>query len=92
LHQASRYIVEAIGDRLRCPAKVPFLASEVGNTVSSSIPLALAAGCCADDRVIVVTGFGVGLSWAATVLWHRMRRAGQETLPKVHSDHRSSEL
>jgi 3-oxoacyl-[acyl-carrier-protein] synthase-3 len=73
LYQASRYIVEAIGERLGCPAKVPFLASEVGNTVSSSIPLALAAGCCADDRVIVVTGFGVGLSWAATVLWHRMR-------------------
>ena len=92
LHQASRYIVEAIGERLGCPAKVPFLASEVGNTVSSSIPLALAAGCCADDRVIVVAGFGVGLSWAATVLSHRMRWVAQETHSEVRSDKRSSEL
>lgn len=92
LHQASRYIVEAIGERLGCPAKVPFLASEVGNTVSSSIPLALAAGCCAEDRVIVVAGFGVGLSWAATVLSHRMRWVAQETHSEVRSDKRSSEL
>ena len=68
LHQASRYIVETIGDRLGVPDKVPFIAEEVGNTVSSSIPLALAQGHGDGFASILVCGFGVGLSWAATVL------------------------
>lgn len=68
LHQASRYIVETIGDRLGVPGKVPFVAESVGNTVSSSIPLALAEGHGDDFASILVCGFGVGLSWAATLL------------------------
>jgi 3-oxoacyl-[acyl-carrier-protein] synthase III len=68
LHQGSRYICKLIGERIGAAEKTPFLAEEVGNTVSSSIPLILAQGGCDRDRLIVVAGFGVGLSWAATVL------------------------
>lgn len=71
LHQGSRYIVETIQKRLGLEReKVPFVAAEYGNTVSSSIPLALSQLPCDLNR-IVISGFGVGLSWASTVL-HRM--------------------
>jgi 3-oxoacyl-[acyl-carrier-protein] synthase-3 len=68
LHQGSRYICKLIGERIGAAEKTPFLAEEVGNTVSSSIPLILAQDGCEHDRSIVVAGFGVGLSWAATLL------------------------
>jgi 3-oxoacyl-[acyl-carrier-protein] synthase-3 len=68
LHQGSRYIVETIGQRMKMETKTPFVASATGNTVSSSIPLALIDERFDSDRRVVVCGFGVGLSWAATVL------------------------
>ncbi len=68
LHQASRYIVTTIGERLNIADKVPFLAARTGNTVSSSIPLALLDDACAPAKTIAVCGFGVGLSMAATLL------------------------
>jgi 3-oxoacyl-[acyl-carrier-protein] synthase-3 len=68
LHQASRYIVDTIGARLGAKEKTGFLARDTGNTVSSSIPLALAALPRAKEQSVVVCGFGVGLSWAASVL------------------------
>jgi len=68
LHQGSRYIVEFIGEKIGAPQKTPFLAREIGNTVSSTIPLIFAEGHCDADRRILVAGFGVGLSWAATIL------------------------
>ncbi len=68
LHQASRYIVETIGQRIGAPDKTPFVANDIGNTVSSSIPLLLDDGICDGDSLVLVCGFGVGLSWAATVL------------------------
>jgi 3-oxoacyl-[acyl-carrier-protein] synthase III len=73
VHQGSKYIVDTIGERLGVPQKTPFLAAEVGNTVSSSIPLMLASGRFDADRLLAVAGFGVGLSCAATIL------AGNET-------------
>lgn len=69
LHQGSRYIVDTLRRKLGIPEeKVPFVASDYGNTVSSSIPLIL-AGLPAEHRCIVIAGFGVGLSWASTVLF-----------------------
>lgn len=68
LHQGSRYIVETIGQALGVPDKTPFLAEEYGNAVSSSLPLALALHVEAATRRVVISGFGVGLSWATTVL------------------------
>jgi 3-oxoacyl-[acyl-carrier-protein] synthase-3 len=47
--------------------KVPFVAADYGNTVSSSIPLILGQ-ISIDLKIIVIAGFGVGLSCASTVL------------------------
>jgi len=70
LHQASRYMVRTIAQRLRVDeGRVAFAAAEYGNTVSSSIPILLAD--LLDDpavRTVVVSGFGVGLSWSSGLL------------------------
>jgi len=69
-HQGSRYIVETIANALGVPkTKVSFGAAEYGNTVSSSVPMILETEMQANDtNLILVSGFGVGLSWASTVL------------------------
>ncbi len=67
-HQGSRYIVELITRRMGLDAKrVPFVCANYGNTVSSSIPMLLAAE--EQAATVLLTGFGVGLSWGSTVLW-----------------------
>ncbi len=69
LHQGSRYIVETLARRLEVePAKVLIDIEDVGNTVSSSIPILLQK--IVNDqslRQIVLCGFGVGLSWASCI-------------------------
>ncbi|HTT98571.1 MAG TPA: ketoacyl-ACP synthase III [Rhizomicrobium sp.] len=66
LHPGSRYIVDTLHDRLKVP-RIPFPAP-YGNTVSSSIPMILRNMDPVVQRTVVVSGFGVGLSWATTVL------------------------
>jgi 3-oxoacyl-[acyl-carrier-protein] synthase-3 len=70
LHQGSRFIVDTIAQRLKLdPAKVPFMAAEYGNTVSSSIPMMLDDLMKdAKNNTMVLCGFGLGLSWASTVI------------------------
>jgi 3-oxoacyl-[acyl-carrier-protein] synthase-3 len=68
LHQGSRYIVDAVAKRLGFPEKCGFHAAEYGNTVSSSLPIMLERNVTTEDRVLVLSGFGVGLSCASTVL------------------------
>lgn len=68
LHQGSKFIVSTIRKRLKIEeARAPFFAEDTGNTVSSTLPLLLAD---VDGEVakVVLAGFGVGLSWAGTVL------------------------
>jgi 3-oxoacyl-[acyl-carrier-protein] synthase-3 len=70
-HQGSKYIVDTITKRLELdPKKVKFGMQEYGNTISSSIPMLLAddLDCFASGQKIVLSGFGVGLSWASCVL------------------------
>jgi 3-oxoacyl-[acyl-carrier-protein] synthase III len=73
LHQGSRYIVDTIAKRLQVGRdKIPSNLAAQGNTVSSSIPLLFEAFI--DDpavRRVVMSGFGVGLSWASCVLERR---------------------
>jgi len=70
LHQGSRYLVDRLVQRLELPPeKVPSNLAEVGNTVSSSVPLLLER--YVDDRScrrLLLCGFGVGLSWATALL------------------------
>lgn len=71
LHQGSYFVVETLQKRLGIePVKVPFVASDYGNTVSSSIPLVLNK-LTGDEKKIVIAGFGVGLSWASTILYKK---------------------
>lgn len=69
-HQGSRYIVETIAKRLHLDAaRVRSDILSYGNTVSSSIPILLARDLGKPDvRTAVLSGFGVGLSWASCVL------------------------
>ena len=72
-HQGSKYIVDTLARRLALPeSKVPSNLSRQGNTVSSSIPL-LFEGYLEDLllRRIVMSGFGVGLSWASCLCERR---------------------
>jgi 3-oxoacyl-[acyl-carrier-protein] synthase III len=69
-HQGSKYIIDTLQRRLELPPeKVPLDLVEHGNTVSSSIPLMLAERL-ADPKLnrILLSGFGVGLSWGTCVL------------------------
>jgi 3-oxoacyl-[acyl-carrier-protein] synthase-3 len=69
LHQGSRYIVENMRKVLGLPAeKSPFCAAAYGNTVSSSIPIMLENILLKNYNTILISGFGVGLSWATGVL------------------------
>ncbi len=70
LHQGSRYIVETIADRLQVERdKVPFMSATYGNTVSSSIPLMLSELMQEPGNArMLLCGFGLGLSWASTVI------------------------
>jgi 3-oxoacyl-[acyl-carrier-protein] synthase-3 len=71
-HQGSRFLLEQLIASMRLdPSKVPSNIERHGNTVSSSIPLLLAelqAQGRLSNKQVVVSGFGVGLSWATTVL------------------------
>lgn len=67
-HQGSRFIVDTLQKRLGVESnKVPFVAENYGNTVSSSIPFLL-SDLEENQLKVVIAGFGVGLSWASTVL------------------------
>lgn len=69
-HQGSKFIVDTLQKRLGINAeKVPCNLASQGNTVSSSIPLLLENYLSRTDlRRILLSGFGVGLSWASCLL------------------------
>jgi len=72
-HQANLYLIDAIRKKLKLPEEKVFnYMANVGNTVSSTIPIALheamKSGRAKKGDKILICGFGVGLSWAATLL------------------------
>ncbi len=72
LHQASAHMLGYVTKRMGLdPTRVPVLLETTGNLVSSSIPFALArldADGALAGRTALLSGFGVGLSWASTVV------------------------
>jgi 3-oxoacyl-[acyl-carrier-protein] synthase III len=69
-HQGSKYIIDTIRKRLALPAdKTPFNIYGYGNTISSSIPL-IFEQYMGEEKLnkVVMSGFGVGLSWASCIL------------------------
>lgn len=69
-HQGSKYIIDTITSRSHLSVdKVPYDIYSYGNTVSSSIPIILANEMHdLNNKRILLSGFGVGLSWASMVL------------------------
>ena len=72
-HQANLFLIKTIANKLNLTDNKVFNYMEnVGNTVSSSIPIALyeaiKCGKAKKGDTIVLVGFGVGLSWAATII------------------------
>ena len=68
-HQGSKSIVDSIVRKLGIPvSKVVVRASDVGNTISSSIPLALEPALERKSHNVLLSGFGVGVSIANIVL------------------------
>jgi len=72
-HQANRIVLETLGKKLRIPTeKLIIELDDIGNTVSSSIPIAIKKsidkGVIKKGDTIMVAGFGVGLSWGGSIL------------------------
>jgi len=72
-HQANQIILESIFRKMKIPKeKQYFQLEKCGNTVSSTIPIAL-YHAIADGKIkrgdcIVLAGFGIGFSWAGCVV------------------------
>jgi 3-oxoacyl-[acyl-carrier-protein] synthase-3 len=72
-HQANRYLLDHLRDKLKIPPQKFIVAlSHVGNTVSSTIPIALKEAVTGQllrpGQLVLLVGFGVGYSWAATLI------------------------
>ncbi len=74
LHQANRQIMQALANKVGFPPeKVPMETfSKYGNLASASIPAAicdaLAVELGGSQRQLLLSGFGIGLSWASAIL------------------------
>ena len=72
-HQANKYMLDFLRKKLKIDEeKFYFCMSEVGNTVSSTIPIAIceamASGNLKKGMESLLAGFGVGYSWGGVVL------------------------
>lgn len=76
-HQANARIISAAASRLHIPPERCLMnIDRYGNTSAASIPLALAEaandGQLADGDLILMSGFGAGMTWSSAVLrWGR---------------------
>lgn len=72
LHQASRHMLQTVAPRLGLnPDQLLVELADTGNTTSSTIPIVLERRVLPArplPRRVLLAGFGVGLSWASTVL------------------------
>jgi 3-oxoacyl-[acyl-carrier-protein] synthase III len=76
LHQASSFVLTSIAKKCLYDQQEKFVnyMGMFGNTTSSSIPIALcqlASEGGAVGKNILISGFGVGLSWASTILFNK---------------------
>jgi 3-oxoacyl-[acyl-carrier-protein] synthase-3 len=72
-HQANAFMLEHLRKHLRIPCeKFEFCLEHCGNTVSSTIPIALECAIHANrikpGMKVLLAGFGVGLSWGGCIL------------------------
>lgn len=73
-HQGSKVMIEMLADKIDLENERLFLAEQIGNTTSSSIPIALGQFLALRNREqsggenVVLVGFGVGLSIVSVLL------------------------
>jgi len=72
-HQANQYMLDHLRKKMKIPEHKFFISMRhCGNTVSSTIPIALKRaqqdGRLEPEHLVMVVGFGVGYSWAAGLL------------------------
>jgi 3-oxoacyl-[acyl-carrier-protein] synthase-3 len=72
-HQANKYMLDFLRKKSKIEQEKFYIyLSEVGNTVSSTIPIAICEaikdGSIQKNMKVLLAGFGVGLSWAGCVL------------------------
>jgi len=72
-HQANVRIVDSVCQRLGIPVeRTAIVLDRTGNTSAASVAIALAdaanAGRLADGDIVVLCGFGAGMTWATAVL------------------------
>lgn len=73
LHQANKRIIESVSKRLKVSMdKFPMNIEQYGNTSAASIPILLdelnSKNTFQKGDIIVLSGFGAGLTWGATLL------------------------
>ena len=70
LHQANKFILNQLYKKINAEDKGIIHLEDIGNTVSSSIPMALKEIFKDQSKLnnILLVGFGVGLSWGITSL------------------------
>jgi 3-oxoacyl-[acyl-carrier-protein] synthase III len=72
-HQANAYLLETLRKKMKIPVEKFVISMEnYGNTVSSTIPIAL-ADSIKNKKIkpgtrVVLAGFGIGYSWGATLI------------------------
>lgn len=72
-HQANKFMLDYLRKKIKIsPEKFYMNMSDIGNTVSASIPIALKRAITENkikpgDKIMLV-GFGVGLSWGSTII------------------------
>lgn len=72
-HQANKFMLDFLRKKIKIPEEKFYVnIQDIGNTVSSTIPIALKRAeeegrLCKGNKVLI-TGFGVGLSWGSTIL------------------------
>lgn len=72
-HQANKFMLETLRKKINIPQEKFWIGMENGgNTVSSTIPIAmetaLQQGVIKPETNIMLVGFGVGYSWGATII------------------------
>jgi 3-oxoacyl-[acyl-carrier-protein] synthase III len=72
-HQANQYMLEHLRKKLKIPIdKFSIALASCGNTVSSTVPIALKQawldGKLKKGHLVMLVGFGVGYSWGATLV------------------------
>ena len=73
MHQANLLMNETLRKMMKIePERVPYSIQEYGNTSSASIPLTmvtrLASVLRSERKQLLLSGFGVGLSWGSVIL------------------------